>query len=130
MIAPYFPGLDLNSVRVHEGIPWYVTMDADAYTDRHHIYFAPGKYDPGTPEGIALIGHEVMHCWQYFRHGKWRFRAAYGGCWARKLVEHRSWNYAYFLNPFEVEARAMEQRIYADLLNRQREGDAHESLIT
>lgn len=116
LLAPYFPGLDLDAVRILDGIPPYVLMNADAYTDHHKLYFAPGKYDAETPEGIALIGHEVTHYRQYCSYGTWRFRAAYGGCWAREMIARRSWEHAYFWNPFEVEARAMERRIYEDLL--------------
>lgn len=129
LLAPYFPGLDLDAVRVLEGIPWYVAMDADAYTDRHLIYFKPGKYDTRTPQGIALIGHEITHCRQYRSYGTWRFRAAYSSCWARKLFEHRSWERAYFLNPFEVEARTMEERIYNDIINSLRSRNDYESVF-
>jgi hypothetical protein len=127
LLAPYFPGFDLDAVRVLEGIPWYVTMNADAYTDRTNIYFAPGKYDTETVAGIALIGHEIMHCVQYRERGTWSFRAAYSGCFARNFARHRSWNQAYLLNPFEEEARAVERRIYADLLNLTQNGEPDET---
>lgn len=129
LLNPYFPELDLSDIRIHTGIPWYVAMAADAYTDCHNIYFAPGKYDTETVSGIALIGHEVTHCWQYHRYGKWKFRGAYSERWARKFIEHRSWVDAYFHNPFEVEAREMERQIYFDLLKLIPNGETHERLI-
>jgi hypothetical protein len=117
VLAPYFPHFDLEQIRVYEGIPWYVTMDADAYTDGNNIFFKPGKFDPESAEGIALIGHEIMHSLQFHTHGKWRFRARYLGNWGRQFKAYRSLNHAYFYNDFEIEARAMEQRIYCDLLS-------------
>lgn len=116
ILAPYFPNFDLDQIRLYEGIPWYVTMDADAYTDGNNIFFKLGKFDPKSPEGIALIGHEITHSVQFHTHGKWWFRARYLGNWGWKLKEHRSFTNAYFYNKFEIEARAMEQRIYDDLL--------------
>jgi len=115
VLGPYFPTYDLSRVQVQEGIPWYVRMNPDAYTDWQTIYFAPGKYDPHSAAGIALIGHELMHCLQYAQRGKWRFRFAYLGCWLQQLARHRRLDQAYWLNPFEVEARAIERRIRFDV---------------
>jgi hypothetical protein len=117
LLAPYFPDFDLDQIRVYEGIPFYVTMDASAYTDGNNIFFKPGAYDPDSVEGIALIGHEVTHSVQFHRHGKWRFRARYLTNWGRQFKAHRNLNHAYFYNEFEMEARAMEDRIYSDLFN-------------
>jgi hypothetical protein len=116
ILAPYFPDFDLAQIRVYEGIPFYVTMDASAYTDGNNIFFKPGAYDPDSVEGIALIGHEVTHSVQFQRHGKWRFRARYLRNWGRQFREYRNLNHAYYYNEFELEARAMEDRIYSDLL--------------
>ncbi len=115
LLAPYFPGLDLDRISVQEGIPWYVPMKAVAYTDRHKIYFAPGSYDPYSIEGIALIGHEIIHMLQYAEHGTWRFRYCYAKAWVLAFGRTRSFNAAYCLNPFECAAREMEERIYRDL---------------
>lgn len=121
LLAPYFPTLDLAQIRVHEGIPWYVTMDATAYTDGNNIFFKPGAFDPDSLAGIALIGHEVTHSVQFQTHGKWRFRTRYLTNWGRQYKEHRDFNHAYYYNEFEIEARAMEDRIYQDLLHWQSE---------
>lgn len=116
LLAPYFPDFDLERVRVRDGIPWYVLMDADGYTDRHRICFRSGCFDCDSPAGIALIGHEVMHCWQYHQFGTWRFRALYIGHWLREFVRTRSLTLAYWNIPFEAEARAVEQQIHLNLL--------------
>ncbi len=116
ILAPYFPDFDLDQIRVYEGIPFYVTMDATAYTDGNNIFFKPGAFDPDSMAGIALIGHEVTHSVQFYRHGKWRFRARYLTNWGQQFKAHRNFDHAYFYNEFEIEARAMEDQIYRDLL--------------
>jgi hypothetical protein len=118
LLAPYFPGLDLEAIRIHEGIPWYVPKAAVAYTDCYQLYFAPSCYDPYSVAGLALLGHELTHSLQYQTWGKWRFRASYSCLWALGLLHYRSFEQAYGYNWFEVEARAMERRLYRDLVNR------------
>lgn len=118
LLAPYFPELELEDVCIREGIPRYVPMNAAAYTNRNHIYFAPGRYDPDSLEGIAMIAHELAHCAQYKNYGVWRFRVLYIGSWLIELWRHRSLNQAYSQNRFEVAAREVEERVFADLSNR------------
>jgi hypothetical protein len=57
-------GFDFSHVRVHSG------GDADRMNDEIHslaftrgrdIYFASGKYSPGTTEGDRLLAHELTH---------------------------------------------------------------------
>ena len=117
ILAPYFPAFELGQIRVFEGIPFYVTMEATAYTDGNHIFFKLGAFDPDSIAGIALIGHEVTHSVQFQKHGKWRFRASYLTNWGKQYKAHRNFNHAYYYNEFEIEARAMEERIYSDLLS-------------
>ncbi len=121
ILAPYFPDFDLDQIRIFHGIPFYVTMDAAAFTDGNNIFFKPGFFDPDSIAGIALIGHEVTHSVQFQSQGKWKFRASYLGKWGRMYKEHRSLNLAYYYNEFEVEAREVEQRIFDDLMNLQRD---------
>lgn len=121
ILAPYFPTFDLAQIRIHEGIPWYVTMDATAYTDGNNIFFKPGAFDPDSLEGIALIGHEVTHSVQFQTYGKWHFRTRYLTNWSQQYKEQRNFNHAYYNIEFEIEARAMEERIYQDLLQLQSE---------
>ena len=123
ILAPYFPDFDLNEIRIFHGIPFYVTMDAAAYTDGNKLFFKPGFYDPDSIGGIALIGHEITHSVQFQNYGKWKFRASYLGKWGRQFKAHRSLNLAYFHNEFEIEAREVEQRIFDDLMQLEH-GDA------
>jgi len=53
-------GEDLSRVRVHEG-GQAESLDAVAYTQGHHIHFAPGRYSPRSREGQKLLGHELAH---------------------------------------------------------------------
>jgi hypothetical protein len=117
LLSAYFPELDLDEIRIKQGIPWYVPMKADAFTDRNLIYFERGRYRPASLAGIALIAHELAHCAQYKRHGTWRFRIMYAREWLVELFRHSSFTKAYFENRFEVEARVMEDMVYDDLSN-------------
>ncbi len=116
ILAPYFPDFDLDQIRIFLGIPFYVTMDANAFTDGNNLFFKPDAYDTESIAGIALIGHEITHSVQYQERGKWRFRAKYLSNWSKGFKTHRSFDHAYYFNEFEIEARAMEDRIYNDLL--------------
>ncbi|HXG94188.1 MAG TPA: DUF4157 domain-containing protein [Blastocatellia bacterium] len=119
LLAPYFPEINLEKVRIWpNGIPFYVPMKAAAYTGRNRIHFARGVYDPRSYEGLALIAHELTHVAQYEKHGVWRFRLMYVKSWLVELFRNRSFNEAYRQNCFEVEARAVEQKVYDDLCNR------------
>ena len=55
---------DLGAVRVHAGSQAAQRnreLDARAFTVDQDIYFAEGRYQPETPEGLELIAHEVTH---------------------------------------------------------------------
>lgn len=61
-------GADLSQVRVH--ISHGPTMvGAQAFTKGSDIYFAPGTYEPHSPEGKKLISHELSHVVQQ-KHSK------------------------------------------------------------
>jgi ribosomal protein S18 acetylase RimI-like enzyme len=53
-------GADFSSVRVHVG-PQAERIGAIAFTLGSDIYFAPGRYQPQTPHGRQLLGHELAH---------------------------------------------------------------------
>jgi hypothetical protein len=56
-------GADFSAVRIHEG-PQAARLGALAFTVGSDIYFAPGRYRPGTPQGRLLLGHELAHVLQ------------------------------------------------------------------
>ena len=50
----------LDGVRVHTGAD-LGDLGADAVTKGSDIFFAPGAYQPATPDGARLLAHEVAH---------------------------------------------------------------------
>jgi len=54
-------GTDFSSVRIHEGSAMAAGMGALAATQGDDIHFAAGTYQPGTPAGQQLLGHELAH---------------------------------------------------------------------
>jgi hypothetical protein len=59
-------GRSFSDVRVHEGSA-ASDLHALACTRGSEIHFASGEYQPGTPAGDALIGHELAHVVQQAR---------------------------------------------------------------
>ena len=60
---PFF-GRDLSAVRVHDDHhagESARSLGALAYTVGQHIVFAPGRYQPSSWSGRALLGHELTH---------------------------------------------------------------------
>jgi len=53
-------GADFSDVRVHVG-PEASAIGAIAFTWGSNIHFAPGQYNPHTPHGQELLGHELTH---------------------------------------------------------------------
>ncbi|WP_051979009.1 RHS repeat-associated core domain-containing protein [Edaphobacter aggregans] len=74
-LAPYIPKVDLDNADVHPGkVPWYfhfVSEDYEGITRGNDVYFRPGVYDPSTVEGIAKLGHELVHVGQYRNGMTW-----------------------------------------------------------
>jgi len=55
---------DLSDVRVHtddRAATLAGGLAADAFTRGKDVYFAAGKYNPGTPDGDRLLSHELTH---------------------------------------------------------------------
>jgi hypothetical protein len=117
-LQPFFPGFDLRRICVCEGIPRYVSLSGGepiGYADRNTIYLQRGAYQPDTVAGLALLAHEITHCLQYAEHGTWRFRARYLAAYInnrRRGMPHAA---AYWHIPFEVQARAVEDFVFAAL---------------
>lgn len=125
LLAPFFPGFDLSRVHVSEPIPRYVRAfsfgEPLGYTDRNRIYFAPEAYRIDCPEGLSLIAHEIAHCCQYQKLGKWRFRANYLLAYFRNRLRGMNAEIAYAQIPFEIEARQIEREVLSMLLRLQSE---------
>jgi len=56
-------GTGFSDVRIHEGAQ-AAAINAIAYTQANHIHFQPGEYNPTSPKGQALLGHELAHVLQ------------------------------------------------------------------
>jgi hypothetical protein len=55
---------NFENVRVHTDEPaigYTRQMGAEAFTVGQHIFFGAGRYQPDTPIGQALLGHELTH---------------------------------------------------------------------
>ena len=80
-LAPYIPKTDLDNADIHDdGTPWWVTNQAEGFTSGNDIYFKSNTYNPLTPGGLALLGHELVHVGQY-RNGLTYF--SYTAEWAK-----------------------------------------------
>lgn len=55
-----FFGTDFSGVRVHVGSE-APAIGALAFTVGDTIVFAPGQYDPSSPRGQQILGHELAH---------------------------------------------------------------------
>jgi len=51
---------DFGDVRVHQD-DRAAAVGAHAYAAGAHLHFAPGRYDPVSTAGQALLGHELAH---------------------------------------------------------------------
>ena len=63
-------GEDLGDVRIHSDAGAAALardLQADAFTRGDDVYFAPGRFDPGTGDGRALLRHELAHVLQQRR---------------------------------------------------------------
>lgn len=57
-------GADLSGVRVHPGSPRARMLGAQAFAQGDEVHVAPGYWQPETPRGRELIGHELAHVLQ------------------------------------------------------------------
>jgi hypothetical protein len=55
-----FFGTSFADVRVHVG-PQASAIGALAFTQGSNLYFAQGQYNPNTPQGQQILGHELTH---------------------------------------------------------------------
>jgi RHS repeat-associated protein len=71
----YLPEIDLNNAVIHVGktphfglIPFPFPENADAVTVHNNIFVRKSAYDPGSPEFLDLLAHEIFHVGQYRTH--------------------------------------------------------------
>lgn len=128
-LSKFFDPALLGAITWEHGIPWYVPMDARAFTLDDHIYFGEGEYTPlnGISDfEMELLGHEITHSRQYRQNGSLRQKGNYLLESAKKgitgaILEGKTgmpglaWNLSYFGNKFEGEAWNVERSIQEDL---------------
>lgn len=103
-LSNYFSERTLSSVRLHVGeVPSWLGQEYLGVTLGRDIYLRPGAYDPSSPSGLALLGHEIVHAEQYGRG----MTVPY---YVLEAVGH-----SYRDHPAEVPAFEMQARILADL---------------
>jgi len=55
---------DFSNVRIYPNSPKAPQLGALAYTQGHHIHFAPGQYNPTSAVGKKILAHELTHVMQ------------------------------------------------------------------
>jgi len=105
-LRPYLPpGFDFAAVRIRVGVPLWAAGKPLTVTLRNTIYFAPGRFDPSSREGIALLVHELAHVEQFHRLGLVGFTLRYLASYAANRLRGQRPHAAYFHIPLEIAAR-------------------------
>ncbi len=117
-LGKYFPGLNLEGIRLQAGIPRYVRGRPRGYADRQRIYLAGGWQDEADPELLALLAHELVHVQQYRELGTWTFRWAYLQEYLAGRLRGLGHDAAYRNISFERAALVMEERVRRDFTSR------------
>ena len=102
---------DFASVRVHtdgRAAGSAERLNARAYTTGPNIVFGAGQYNPHTPEGAHLLGHELTHVVQQQHSPSWSsgIDAIPGGGHSIRVLPPLGQRH----DAFEREAEAMPQR--------------------
>lgn len=113
-LSSYFPGLNLDAVRLHQGVPRYVRGRPAGYVNRNRIYLVPGWKSDADAEALALLAHELVHVRQYRELGAWRFRWAYLREYLAGRLAQLGHEEAYRNISFERVARELEERVRHD----------------
>lgn len=78
LLQQYFPGVNLNAMRIYAGLPWlWGTKNWGGFTYGNRIYIAKGQYTPDDAAGLGLVAHELEHTQQYRKFGTLGFLARY-----------------------------------------------------
>lgn len=121
LFREHLPDVDLDRVRVHETLPWiarFAPISVRAMALGRDIYF-DGDFDPHSADGIATIGHELLHVSQWGRTGGFLarvvgpvgFAARYVGEYALNRLRGMGKCDAYRAIRFEREAKRFERSI-------------------
>jgi hypothetical protein len=117
-LSKFFDKKLLDQINIHrDELPAIVPGkdDTAAYTaSEYDIWFNKGQYSPNTTRGIARIGHEVEHAYQWRKYGG-AFGLLYLGDSAAVFYITGNPDLAYPLNRFELSAQKKEKQILDDI---------------
>jgi hypothetical protein len=122
-LAKFFDRNMLDAITTSNGIPWYVPIEADAFTLDDHIYFDPSAFDPTDGiqlSEIILAGHEAAHVRQYRQNGSLRMKGKYlvNSAVMGTAGSHFGLDFSfasYYGNKYEREAYNFQHKITDDL---------------
>lgn len=99
---PYFSRKVIEQARIVEGcVPFWLKRNMCAVVLGRYIYLRPGAYQANTAQGLALLGHELVHVSQ-FMHGMTILRYLW------------SCRHGYRQSPYEIQAYATGALIVRD----------------
>ena len=100
--------------KVRVGYRWwlrpFLSRDVIAITLGRTIHVSPHAAEGARERVEALLRHELAHIRQINRYGVIGFYARYVAEFLRHLWHVRSWNRAYMLISFDIEAYAVERK--------------------
>lgn len=103
---PYFSTQVIEQARIVEGhVPFWLKRNMCAVVLGRYIYLRPGAYQANTIQGVALLGHELVHVSQ-FMHGM----TIFGYLW--------SCRHGYRHSQYEIQAYATGALIARDFQER------------
>ena len=111
ILQPHFPALDLSSIRLSAGKPFFLSHRFDGMTLGSRIW-APRDFCDRTPrEQLSFLAHELTHVEQYHELGIIGFLRGY-------ITEYRAHRHrglsrieAYRRISFEDQARSRSERV-------------------
>jgi hypothetical protein len=107
-LGPYIPKQDLDNADFHDGeVPWWLFKENRCVTIGNDIYCRLGEYNPCSPEGLALLGHELFHVGQYRN-----------GMTVLSYIIEDGLSEGGRKNPLEIPAYLLQDQIENDLYNR------------
>jgi hypothetical protein len=83
---PYFATQVIEQARIVDGyVPFWLRRNMCAVVLGHRVYIRAGAYQANTQQGVALLGHELVHVSQ-FLHGM----TVFSYLWSCRFGYHRS----------------------------------------
>ena len=111
ILRPLFPALDLSSIRLSVGKPFFLRQGFDGMTLGRRIW-APGDFYDRTPrEQLSFLAHELTHVEQYHELGFIGFLRGYIAEYRAHRRQGLSRTEAYHRISFETQARNRSERV-------------------